>query len=155
MTRSWVSRKINDAEREPHWTDAIAGLPVRGSLPLPLQHRTDRKPRSRLTRRWLPKGRFLDATLEIGSEVIVEHELGELASDGMRGLAVEIEDATPPRVRVAFASGYVDWFEASDFIDKLHLTGRTLPGLGRYRAGSDADVRRDLATGILHFRFPG
>jgi hypothetical protein len=155
LSRTWVSMKINDAGREPHWTDAIAGLPLRSALPLPEQHRTIRRRAAAPTRRWLPKGRFLDRTLELGSEVIVEHELGEDAPEGSRGLVVAIRDETPPKVRILFESGHVDWFDAEAFVQVLHLTGRTLPSMTRYFAGSDHDIRRDLVRGRLSFRFPG
>lgn len=155
LSRTWVSLKINDAAREPHWTDALAGLPVRSSLPRGEQHRTARRAAHRPSRRWLPKGRFLDGFVVIGSHVVVERELGLDAPEGTDGLVVAIEDATPPRVRIVFTTGYVDWFDAECFVHQLHLTGRTLPGLERYRAGTDTEVQRDLRSGRLHFGFPG
>jgi hypothetical protein len=58
-------------------------------------------------------------------------------------------------VRILFESGHVDWFDAEVFVQVLHLTGRTLPSMTRYVAGSDHDIRRDLVRGRLSFRFPG
>lgn len=152
LSRCWVSRKLNSAEREPHWNDAIAGLPDRDTLPLEQQHRTVRRPR-KASRAWLPKGRFLDRTIELGSEVVVEREIGDDAPYGAQGLVIQIENTTPPRLRIVFASGYIDWFDAAAFMQQLHATGRTLPGLTGYRAGSDDQVRADLRARRLHFRF--
>ncbi len=155
LSRIWVSKQINDPLRDPHWNDALSGLPVRDTLPVEQQFRTVRKPRQApRRRRTLPKGEWMRETLEVGGEVVVEKELGVDATEGMRGVVLEIEDATPPRVRILFETGWVFWAPAQLFTQTLHLTGRLLvPGLHRYRAGTDEEVRRDLQSGRLRISF--
>lgn len=118
----WISNIARNADRAPHWDDALLGLPNRRFLA-----RNERRRRKQIEAilararglRPATGGYRYHGYLTIGAIVTADKDVGSVAEEGMRGIVVKIRDTgRQEEYCVVFESGEFDWFPP-DYVDSL------------------------------------
>lgn len=168
-TPEYISMIGRDPNRPKHYDDAVIGLPTRGKgkratvaqimrraakgadvLALTTSS-TGAVPAAR--RRPAGPGYRYHGFLQIGDVVTVSTDLGQMASEGDRGVVVELMDTGKgERYRIVFESGQADVFEP-DHVDRyLVAAGLTDEGAAGYVYENEEQLRQDFASGQFDFR---
>lgn len=155
ITAVWVSNISRDANRPPHWDDAVLGLPNKRFLA-----RNEKRRRKLVEalaaqasgQRKATGGFRYHGYLSVGAIVAAAEDVGSIAEAGMRGIVFRVRDTGKnEEYGVIFETGEHDWFPP-EYVDQLLVsTGLVDEETAKANLATDEAVETRFGTGQFQF----